>query len=218
MIIYYTKDFKDVLKDPARYINISKFKLSSCKDIESYKLNLMPQQKEVITSPTAGYYNAEGIVSGNLLSLSIRIPISDISIEDYTTLFVFYDDLSNVSDDLFPKLAFIISGGMVLKELDEGDMRIFFEKLNLEPEGTIITIPDFKHECSLKLNQSNDVDFLEGKGVGNVYSLFLDNDEIRNFGYVSRESYEAYLLEQRGDDDYDHLYTQYINNYGLKIY
>ena len=51
-----------------------------------------------------------------------------------------------------------------------------------------------------------------------MYSLFLDSGEIRNFGYVSRESYEAYLLEQRGDDSYDHLYTQYFNNYGLKTY
>lgn len=220
MIIYYTKDFKEVLLDPAKYINISKFKLSSCKEIKrdefkSINSEYILQSGNIITSPTLGYYTAEGIVSDTLLSLSIKIPSTDISKEDYTLMFVYYDDLSEDTEQL--KLAFVISGNMILEEKSNG-VYVSFEKLSLEPDRTIITIPEFKYKCLIELYQDDDLDFLEGKGMGNIYSLFLDNNEMRDFGYVSRDSYEAYLLEQRGDDNYDHLYTQHVNNYGLKTY
>lgn len=217
MIIYYTKDFKEVLTDPSRYIYLSKFKLTSFSGgIEKTDLNTIDTPSEeytVSTSPTAGYYEAEGIISGSLLSLSISIPISDISIEDYTAIFLYYEDYSDVKD---PQLACIIFGKTDEQEKESG--KIYFGKLNLEPDRTIINVPGFNYNCSLLLNQDSDLDFLESKGMGIVYSLFLESGEIRDLGYVSRKSYEVYLLEQRGEDDYDHFYTQYINSYGLKIY
>ena len=211
MIIYYTKDFKEVLLNSSQYIQLSKYRLSDLKSIED-----ITQLEETLgnidkqnISPSYGYYEAEGIISDSKLSLSIELPSKDVSLDSYTILLVYYDNL--LSSDTTPRLAFIISNSMEVKT-----KTVLFSKLNLEPERTIFNILNFEYKCSLKLNQDQDIEFLEGTGLGIIGNLYLGNGS--GGRYVSRESYGAYLQEQRSKDDNPHLFTTYINEFGLKIY
>lgn len=217
MIIYYTEGFKRVLNDSSQYIKLSKFKLSTVLEISSTDLiNLTADnlEKKFITSPTGGYYKAEGILLDSLLTLSIEIPDTDVSISNYTVLLVFYENLLIPTE--YPQLAFILSSSMTQSGLGS-QSKVIFGNLNLEPDRSIINLTNFNSKCSIILSHDTDTEFLEGKGLGVINNLFFNdgNQEIR---YVSRESYEAYLLEQRGYDELEHSYTQYINSYGFKIY
>ena len=216
MIIYYTKDFERVLIDSSQYIKLSKFILSSVSEMSVERLkNITSMGLGTINkSPTNGYYEAEGIILDSQLSLSIEIPSTDISIDNYRILIVYYENLLNPSEQ--PKPAFIISGSMVKRN----DV-VSFEKLNLEANRTIINILDFNPSCSINLIQDSDTEFLEGKSIGIIGNLFSNTEKDKEgIRYVSRESYEAYLLEERGTDELEleHSYTSYINNYGFKIY
>ena len=213
MTIYYTRGFKEVLNNPSRYIKISKFRAISETLLENYK-GLSSEDLNIPFSPTGGYYDSEGIIQDNLLTLSIEIPSSDVSINDYTALLFFYDDVLNSNE--YPQLAFILSGSISLD--DKNSESMILGKLDLE-NRTIINIPNFNHRCSICLSQTDDLKFLEGKGLGKISSLYLNIDESEKpLRYVSIDSYEAYLLELRGMDDSNHSYTTYINNYGLKVY
>jgi hypothetical protein len=220
MIIYYTKDFEKILKEPSRYIKISKFKLG-----ESRSISNIEELKDLWnqgTSPTVGEYELEGTYKDSSLVLSIEIPNYDISSRDpdaYDILYVLYEDLTLRLTDSKLKLAFILSGG--IHENLDGLLR--FDPLYLEPNRSIIRIEDFNAQCSIALNQSQDLMFLEGIGLGkpkNIYTALEQNINStgESLGYVSRNSYEAYLQEIRNQDDYRHLDTAYINKYGLKIY
>ena len=212
MIIYYTEDFKEVLHNSSQYIQISKYRLSNLEYIKDItQLETLGNMDKSNISPSYGYYEAEGIISGSKLSLSIEIPSKDVSVNSYTVLLVYYDNL--LSSKITTRLAFIISNSM---ELKDGD--IWFSKLNLEPERTIFNILNFNYNCSLKLAQDQDIEFLEGSGLGVIGNLYSGNDSGSGGRYVSRESYEAYLQEQRSKDDNEHLFTTYINEFGLKIY
>lgn len=216
MIIYYTEDFKKILKEPSRYIRISKFKLGESRAISDIKEieNLWDNG----TSPTVGEYNLEGTYKDSDLTLSITIPSYDISSNDmdaYDIIYVLYEDLTLRTNSNSLNLAFILSGNIV----QEGDILVF-KPLYLEPERTIITIKDFNASCSIQLGQNSDLEFLEGPGLGKPRNVYTDEEYINNedIRYVSRNSYEAYLQETRNHDDYKHLDTVYINKYGLKIY
>ena len=213
MIIYYTEDFKEVLLNSSQYIQLSKYRLSDLESVVDITQIETIMENNSMFSPSYGYYEAEGIISGSNLSLSIELPSKDVSIDSYTILLVYYDNL--LSSSPFTKLAFIISGSM--KIIDEN---VVFSKLNLEPERTIFNISNFNHKCLLKLNQAQDIEFLEGTGLGIIGNLYMGSESSSGGRYVSRESYEAYLQEQRGieTDDSKHLFTTYINKFGLKTY
>ena len=214
MIIYYTEDFKEVLLNSSQYIQLSKYRLSDLDSIvDITQIETLMGDNAVFFSPSYGYYEAEGIISGSNLSLSIELPSKDVSIDSYTKLLVYYDNL--LSSNVVTKLAFVISSSMQLK-----DEKVVFSKLNLEPERTIFNISNFNYKCSLKLNQDQDIEFLEGSGLGIIGNLYIGSESDSGGRYVSRESYEAYLQEQRGieTDDNKHLFTTYINKFGLKTY
>lgn len=213
MIIYYTEDFKRVLNNPSSYINISKFRVIAEKELENFKELTSDEINMLSYSPSGGYYKAEGIILDSLLTLSIEIPSSDISINDYTALLIYYENVLNYNEP--PRLAFIISGSMNKKD----STTLELGKLNLEASRTIINITKFNYNCSIYLDQTQDLEFLEGKGVGKINTLYLNIDKSeKSLRYVSRDSYESYLHELRSTDDYSHLHTTFINNYGLKVY
>lgn len=226
MIIYYTEGFENKLKDPSSYIQISKFKLGETRPISYNSREMLDEKLEALwnvgTSPTDGEYNLEGVYKDSTLTLSINIPNTDVSSNDmdaYDIVYVLYEDLvSGEKGNL--NLAFIIAGGI---DVDASGIS-GFKPLFLDPQRTILNIEKFgieKPKCSIKLGQSPDLEFLEGTGLGKIFSIYTkqtysyDNLDLR---YVSRKSYEAYLLEKRTQDDYEHRETTYINNYGLKVY
>ena len=230
MVVYYTEGFKEILNNPSKYIKISKFKLGESGSVTGNKeFKTLPDiAKEEIwdngTAPSieeaARRYRLEGTLKNSTLTLSIEFPEYDSAAGDmdgYDILYVLYEDLA--LGDGKQRLAFILSGDIVnlgTKENPEFE----FKPLYFDPIRTIINIENFNPKCSIVFKQSQDLEFLEGPGLGKPKSIYVYlNDDIEGeIGYVSRVSYEAYLLEKRSQDEYNHPDTTFINKYGLKIY
>ena len=208
MRIYFTKGFREVLNSPSQ-IKLSKLKLG--KDMKSLwgndGSNLINVSNDYISTryQVSQFYEFDAVLKDSLLTLSISIPESDASLDEYDVLFIYYENLFDKSLEI---------GILLFNEPDDSQS---FTPLNLEPLRTIINISDFSPKCHISFLEDPDLIFLEGPGFGNsnVYHETINPEDLR---YVSRNSYEAYLLEKRSEDDYDHLYTTFINKYGLKIY
>ena len=68
----------------------------------------------------------------------------------------------------------------------------------------------------LKFAITNDINFLEGKGIGKSMNVNKYEDGKANF--ISKKSYVSYLLSKEQEDNLDHNRTTYFNKFGLKEY
>lgn len=214
MKIYFTEGFREVLKNPAMHVKLSKFKLG--KDMKSLwgdnGSNLVNILDSYVSAkfPVSRFYEFDAVLKDSLLTLSISIPESDASLDEYDVLFIYYENLFNNSSEI---------GILLFNEPQQDSLgNISFASLDLEPLRTIINISDFSSKCYISFLEDPDLIFLEGPGFGNTNVYHTDNVNSEDLRYVSRKSYETYLLEKRSEDEYYHLYTTFINKYGLKIY
>lgn len=67
--------------------------------------------------------------------------------------------------------------------------------------------------ANFKLNQDDQVKFLESPGNGIGGSLYKDD-----FKFTTIKSYYLYLQEIQSFDNLDHLQTVYYNNFGIRTY
>ena len=112
MKVYFTEEFKEILKSPDRYIEIGKFRLGSysqsvkkLSDIDWRYMN----QRDSGRSPTDGYYQFSSILSDSVLTLNMEIPSYDIGLlneEYYKLVYAVYTDLMTSENGI----AFILCG------------------------------------------------------------------------------------------------------------
>ena len=216
--ILFTDSFKGILNNPLRSIKLSKFKMSYQKQIwESlggidlnYVLTRVQSVPQDSMTGEAVFYEFDSCIKDSLFTISFGIPDYDVSLDDYNTIYLFYDDILTGETEL----AGIIYGF----EYDIEEECNVPKSLKIEPDRTIINLSGFKPKCHVSIKQGTDLSFLEGTGFGELANLYQVNHQEDDIRYVSRVSYEAYLQEKRNEDECDHLYTTFINKYGLKIY
>jgi hypothetical protein len=203
MILRYRNDFlESYYQDTDRNIKLYQYKLlgSLIEDLEGVDVPEITRS----SSPTVGYYEFSGILSGTDLQISLSPDVSDYSVESYREILVYYEDPE--TSDI--GLAFVI-------DLEEGE--------NLRRTVNILEIPDFEPSCQVSFERSLDTARLEGAGQGRYRNfLGLSDEDLR--AYVALESWRAYHQLNKSTDSntsnflLDHLDTVKINEYGLKIY
>jgi hypothetical protein len=219
MKIFYTKQFKDDLKNETKNLYLGYYGLrhgNFKRQLESKNLVMGIQ-----SSPLSGYYVAQGLdylESG--IQLSIDVPSNDNSFyyteggvgkdTSYYQLIIFYytDLTSPISDNI--QVAFILFE-------DFNNDTLNFENLNLVTRKNIITIPSLPdRKCTLTFAQSDLTEFLEGETI-HIKTLFRGSSD----SYASREYIEKKLDEDYREDSNrkaKYYRTSLINKYGLKLY
>ncbi len=203
MILRYRNDFLgSYYQDTDRSIRLYQYKL-----LGSVLGNLDEVDVPEITrtsSPTTGYYEFSGILSGTDLQISLSPDTSDYSVESYKEILVYYEDPETSESGL----AFVI-------DLEDTE--------TLRRTVNILEIPGFDPSCRVFFKRSLDTDRLEGAGQGR-YRNFLGLSDEDPKAYVTLESWRAYHQLNKSTDSntsnflLDHLDTVKINEYGLKIY
>jgi hypothetical protein len=203
MILRYRNDFlESYYQDADRNIRLYQYKLlgDHITDLESVNVPKITRS----SSPTIGYYEFSGILSGTDLQVSLSPDVSDYSVESYREILVYYEDPETSEIGL----AFVI-------DLEDSE--------NLRRTVNILEIPDFDPSCQVSFERSLDTARLEGAGQGRYRNfLGLSNEDLR--AYVTLESWRAYHQLNKSTDSntsnflLDHLDTVKINEYGLKIY
>ena len=163
MILRYRNDFlESYYQDTDRNIKLYQYKLlgSLIEDLEGVDVPEITRS----SSPTVGYYEFSGILSGTDLQISLSPDVSDYSVESYREILVYYEDPE--TSDI--GLAFVI-------DLEEGE--------NLRRTVNILEIPDFEPSCQVSFERSLDTARLEGAGQGRY----------RNFLGLSDEDLRAYV-------------------------
>lgn len=203
MILRYRNDFlESYYQDTDRNIRLYQYKLlgDHITDLESVDVPKITRS----SSPTIGYYEFSGILSGTDLQISLSPDVSDYSVESYREILVYYEDPETSEIGL----AFVI-------DLEDSE--------NLRRTVNILEIPDFDPSCQVSFERSLDTARLEGAGQGRYRNfLGLSDEDLR--AYVTLESWRAYHQLNKSTDSntsnflLDHLDTVKINEYGLKIY
>jgi hypothetical protein len=203
MILRYRNDFlESYYQDADRNIRLYQYKLlgDHITDLESVDVPKITRS----SSPTIGYYEFSGILSGTDLQISLSPDVSDYSVESYREILVYYEDPETSEIGL----AFVI-------DLEDSE--------NLRRTVNILEIPDFDPSCQVSFERSLDTARLEGAGQGRYRNfLGLSDEDLR--AYVTLESWRAYHQLNKSTDSntsnflLDHLDTVKINEYGLKIY
>jgi len=203
MILRYRNDFlESYYQDTDRNIRLYKYKLlgDHIDDLEGIDVSKITCS----SSPTIGYYEFSGILSGTDLQVSLSPDVSDYSVESYREILVYYEDPETSEIGL----AFVI-------DLEDSE--------NLRRTVNILEIPDFDPSCQVSFERSLDTARLEGAGQGRYRNfLGLSDEDLR--AYVTLESWRAYHQLNKSTDSntsnflLDHLDTVKINEYGLKIY
>jgi hypothetical protein len=203
MILRYRNDFlESYYQDTDRNIRLYQYKLlgDHITDLESVDVPKITRR----SSPTIGYYEFSGILSGTDLQISLSPNVSDYSVESYREILVYYEDPETSEIGL----AFVI-------DLEDSE--------NLRRTVNILEIPDFDPSCQVSFERSLDTARLEGAGQGRYRNfLGLSDEDLR--AYVTLESWRAYHQLNKSTDSntsnflLDHLDTVKINEYGLKIY
>jgi hypothetical protein len=201
MILRYRNDFlESYYQDTDRNIKLYQYKLlgSILEDLDGADVSEVTRS----SSPTVGYYEFSGILSGTDLQISLKPSVSDYSVESYREILVYYEDVETSEIGL----AFVI-------DLEESE--------NLRRTVNILEIPEFEPSCQVSFDRSLDTERLEGAGQGR-YRNFLDLSSKK--AYVTLESWRAYHQLNKSTDSntsdflLDHLDTVKINEYGFKIY
>lgn len=212
-------EFKKVLEDQKKNIKISSYILASFifEDDVGVPTDLHEITKDFIDneierSPITGTFefNALEVSDGNF-SINLNIPIDNTGVLDednYKIIYVFYKDLNTGTEDL----GFLLTGNYFLNE-EENKIEIY--PLRLSRNINIINIP-LPHKCNIITNNTNDINFLEGKGIGKSMNVNKYEDGKANF--ISKKSYVSYLLSKEQEDNLDHNRTTYFNKFGLKEY
>lgn len=203
MILRYRNDFlESYYQDTDRNIRLYQYKLlgDHIDNLESIDVPKITRS----SSPTIGYYEFSGILSGTDLQISLSPDVSDYSVESYREILVYYEDPETSEIGL----AFVI-------DLEDSE--------NLRRTVNILEIPDFDPSCQVSFERSLDTARLEGAGQGRYRNfLGLSDEDLR--AYVTLESWRAYHQLNKSTDSntsnflLDHLDTVKINEYGLKIY
>ena len=203
MILRYRNDFlESYYQDTDRNIRLYQYKLlgAHIDDLEGIDVSEITRS----SSPTIGYYEFSGILSGTDLQISLSPDVSDYSVESYREILVYYEDPETSEIGL----AFVI-------DLEDSE--------NLRRTVNILEIPDFDPSCQVSFERSLDTARLEGAGQGRYRNfLGLSDEDLR--AYVTLESWRAYHQLNKSTDSntsnflLDHLDTVKINEYGLKIY
>jgi hypothetical protein len=203
MILRYRNDFlESYYQDTDRNIRLYQYKLlgAHIDDLENIDVPEITRN----SSPTIGYYEFSGILSGTDLQVSLSPDVSDYSVESYREILVYYEDPETSEIGL----AFVI-------DLEDSE--------NLRRTVNILEIPDFEPSCQVSFERSLDTTRLEGAGQGRYRNfLGLSDEDLR--AYVTLESWRAYHQLNKSTDSntsnflLDHLDTVKINEYGLKIY
>ena len=203
MILRYRNDFlESYYQDTDRNIRLYQYKLlgAHIDDLEGIDVPKITRS----SSPTIGYYEFSGILSGTDLQISLSPDVSDYSVESYREILVYYEDPETSEIGL----AFVI-------DLEDSE--------NLRRTVNILEIPDFEPSCQVSFERSLDTARLEGAGRGRYRNfLGLSDEDLR--AYVTLESWRAYHQLNKSTDSntsnflLDHLDTVKINEYGLKIY
>lgn len=203
MILRYRNDFlESYYQDTDRNIRLYQYKLlgAHIDDLEGIDVPKITRS----SSPTIGYYEFSGILSGTDLQISLSPDVSDYSVESYREILVYYEDPETSEIGL----AFVI-------DLEDSE--------NLRRTVNILEIPDFEPSCQVSFERSLDTARLEGAGQGRYRNfLGLSDEDLR--AYVTLESWRAYHQLNKSTDSntsnflLDHLDTVKINEYGLKIY
>jgi hypothetical protein len=203
MILRYRNDFlESYYQDTDRNIRLYQYKLlgDHITDLESVDVPKITRS----SSPTIGYYEFSGILSGTDLQISLSPNVSDYSVESYREILVYYEDPETSEIGL----AFVI-------DLEDSE--------NLRRTVNILEIQDFDPSCQVSFERSLDTARLEGAGQGRYRNfLGLSDEDLR--AYVTLESWRAYHQLNKSTDSntsnflLDHLDTVKINEYGLKIY
>ena len=203
MILRYRNDFlESYYQDTDRNIKLYQYKLlgDHIDDLENVDVPKITRS----SSPTIGYYEFSGILSGTDLQVSLSPDVSDYSVESYREILVYYEDPETSEIGL----AFVI-------DLEDSE--------NLRRTVNILEIPDFDPSCQVSFERSLDTSRLEGAGQGRYRNfLGLSDEDLR--AYVTLESWRAYHQLNKSTDSntsnflLDHLDTVKINEYGLKIY
>jgi hypothetical protein len=242
MRIFISSLFKNLLEIEQCCLELGYYRLGTLDDIknnegnfietlEEMRLDFIEQDKS--RSPSNGVYVYDGVIfpQENKMMISLQVPIGDqgMSENEYKTIYCIYKNLLTGNGGI----AFIITGD----KLEDSDS-IFIDytnkfgepgktfnsgPLNLTLEKNIITLPLPEYKCTLLVTQKDDdLFFLENNGVGrnyNIYRYFESHPQKtvdRNF--FSKNSFDSYYKTVRGDDDFTHNNTVYINKFGIKIY
>jgi hypothetical protein len=196
MILRYRNDFlESYYQDADRNIRLYQYKLlgDHITDLESVNVPKITRS----SSPTIGYYEFSGILSGTDLQVSLSPDVSDYSVESYREILVYYEDPETSEIGL----AFVI-------DLEDSE--------NLRRTVNILEIPDFDPSCQVSFERSLDTARLEGAGQGRYRNfLGLSDEDLR--AYVTLESWRAYHQLNKSTDSntsnflLDHLDTVKIN-------
>lgn len=203
MILRYRNDFlESYYQDTDRNIRLYRYKLLGDRIDNLERVDVSEITRS--SSPTTGYYEFSGILSGTNLQVSLSPDIFDYSVESYREILVYYEDPETSEIGL----AFVI-------DLEDSE--------NLRRTVNILEIPDFEPSCQVSFERSLDTARLEGAGQGRYRNfLGLSDEDLR--AYVTLESWQAYHQLNKSTDSntsnflLDHLDTVKINEYGLKIY
>lgn len=197
MIIEYTEKFREVYNSQNKNIRLGSYKLSQ-NEITS-DINFTSVEELIrYSSPSLGYYSFSSILDSNILQVSLIPPNSDISVELYKSIIIFYTDLETNEEDI----AFVISL--------QGSEK-------LRRATNLINIKNFNPICQVEYNQSKDTERLEGRGQGRYTDIWSIEEE-DNLYYITLDSYIEYNQLEKSKDNTKHLDTTYIDEYGLKIY
>ena len=123
MILRYRNDFlESYYQDTDRNIKLYQYKLlgAHIDDLEGIDVPKITRS----SSPTIGYYEFSGILSGTDLQISLSPDVSDYSVESYREILVYYEDPETSETGL----AFVI-------DLEDSE--------NLRRTVNILEIPDF---------------------------------------------------------------------------
>ena len=211
--------FNEILQNQKKNIKISSYILASFKfeddvevPIDLHEITKDFIDKEIERSPITGTFEFNALeIEKDKFSLNIKIPNSNTGVldeENYKIIYVFYEDLNTGVQDL----GFLLTGNYYINE-ESNKVEIF--PIRLSRNINIINIP-LPHNCNIITNNEDDINFLEGKGIGMSLNINKYKDKSSNF--ISRKSYTSYLLSEQQNDGLGHIRTTFINKFGIKEY
>ena len=151
--IKFTEGFKKILNNPLRSISLSKFKLDVRKQIWdnidekidlSYILTNFQTSPQDSSNGEAVFYEFDSCIKDSLLTISFGIPDYDVSLGDYDTIYLFYEDILTGEVDL---------AGLLFGYVENNGIKQS-SSLEIEPDRTIINISDFNPKCNILIRNN----------------------------------------------------------------
>lgn len=231
MKIFYTKQFKEILKKPNKRIELGDFKIRDGEGTQIDSLtseNICDGPFSDSASPTRDFYRSQFVRYEDRFQIFLDIfgggrvdqTMYDFSEDNesfYQVLLFYYKDLT-IQNGVFDnnnKLAFILFENQTIV-----DGKVKFRGLRLTSTRNIITTPPINYLCEISFNQSDFTKFLEGSwGQDDTKIGAIGKENTSELEYVSLDSWKNFWVEEiASEGNLEWMQTVYMNNFGLKIY